>query len=243
MKKKIILLLMTAVISCSLLGCGEEYIIDVDTETDVMAVDTTTGKPSLHQELDVKDEDFKLVCDYDTGNYSLDNWHVTDCKDVGMSVHTQGLPNGYEVVIDHVHADISLMSTSAQINGITQDSMDDTCHGQNQDGFYISDTDEYYNIFSIEGYTNQFYEIWGNSYGEFGSINSSYQRLTESNIIQSGTYAEKLSIVYDLSIKKPNSDKYYTKSVKSAISIPINKTIKYKDIDGNVREEIGRAHV
>lgn len=39
MKKKIILLLMTAVISCSLLGCGEEYIIDVDTETDVMAVD------------------------------------------------------------------------------------------------------------------------------------------------------------------------------------------------------------
>ena len=41
---------MTAVISCSLLGCEEEYFIDVDTETDVMAADTTTGKPSLHQE-------------------------------------------------------------------------------------------------------------------------------------------------------------------------------------------------
>ena len=235
MKKKLLLLLMTAVISCSLLGCEEEYVA-VDTETDSMVVDNTTGKPSLHQELDVKDEDFKLICDYDTGNYSLDNWHVTDCKDVGMSVHTQGLPDGYEVVIDHVHADISLMSTSAQTNGITQDSMDDTYHGQNQDGFYISDTDEYYNTFSIEGYTNQFYEIWGNSYGDYGSVHSEYQRLTESNIIKSGTYAEKLNVVYDLSIKKPGSDKYYTKSVKSAISIPISQTVKYKDDDGNVRE-------
>lgn len=83
MKKKIILLLMTAVISCSLLGCGEEYIIDVDTETDVMAVDTTTGKPSLHQELDVKDEDFKLVCDYDTGGCNAKSVSNSFCKSAG----------------------------------------------------------------------------------------------------------------------------------------------------------------
>lgn len=141
-----------------------------------------------------------------------------------MKVKTKGLPEGTEVYIDHVHADISLKSTSAQINGITQDTMDDTFHGVSQDGFFINDTSEYYNIFSIEGYTCQFYEMWGLCFGTYGTVSSSYERLTENNIIKVGTYAEKLSIVYDLSIKTPDSDKMYTKSVLSEVLIPLQKT-------------------
>lgn len=48
-----------------------------------------------------------------------------------MKAHTQGLPDGYDVVIDHVHADISLLSTSPQINGINQDSIYTCWHCRN----------------------------------------------------------------------------------------------------------------
>ena len=235
MKRKIILLILTAGLSYSLIGCSGEY-IKMDTETPSVSIDKTTGLPNLSQTLDVVDEDFKLVCDYDIGNYSLENWRVTDSKSIGMKVRTENLPDGYDVVIDHVHADISLMSTSAQLNGITQDSMDDTYHGSSQEGFHISNSDEYYNIFAIEGYTEQFYELWGSAFGNYGSMSSSYERLTESNIIQTGTYAEKLNVIYDLSIKKPGSDKYYTKSVKNTIAIPISQNVTIKNDDGTIQD-------
>lgn len=147
-----------------------------------------------------------------------------------MKVHTQGLPDGYDIVIDHVHTDISLLSTSPQINGINQDSMDDTFHGQTQDGFAISNDTEYYNVFAIEGYTSQFYELWGYAFGSYGSLSSSYERLTENNIIQVGTYGEKISVVYDISIKKPGSDKYYTKSVMSTLCVPVSQKLNKKDV-------------
>lgn len=231
MKKKILMLMFIAALTTGASGCTyEAEAINEDTEVDMLQ-NNEVQIPSLSQALDVQGEDFKLVCDYDIGNYSLENWHVTDAKSIGMKVHTEGLPDGYDVVIDHVHADISLMSTSPQINGITQDSMDDTFHGQNQDGFAISNDMEYYNIFSIEGYTDQFYQLWGYAFGDYGSMSSSYKRLTELNIIKAGTYAERLSIVYDVSIKKPGSDKYYTKSVKSMLAIPISTNVKTVERD------------
>ena len=64
--------------------------------------------------------------------------------------------------------------------------------------------------FSIDGYTDQFYQIWGRAFGDYGSISSSYERLTEENIINVGTYAEQLSVVYD---NKPCANLRPTKSL------------------------------
>lgn len=54
-------------------------------------------------------------------------------------------------------------------------------------------------------------------------------RLTENNIIQVGTYGEKISVVYDISIKKPGSDKYYTKSVMSTLGVPVSQKLNKKN--------------
>lgn len=223
MKRKLFTIALATTLIGSLSGCVgctyEETTVKEDTETTMMDV----KNPSLHRELTITDEDFELSVDYDTDGYDLENWHVTDSKVIGMKVKTSNLPEGYEVYIDHVHADISLKSTSEQINGISQDSMDDTFHGQSQDGFYIDNDAEYYNVFAVDGYTDQFYQIWGRAFGDYGSISSSYERLTEENIIRVGTYAEQLSVVYDISIKKPGSDKLYTKSVSDKILIPVSQ--------------------
>lgn len=54
--------------------------------------------------------------------------------------------------------------------------MDDTFHGYRQDGFYINnDEAEYLNIFAIEGYTDQFYTLWGSAFRNYGSLSLSYK--------------------------------------------------------------------
>lgn len=222
MKKKLnkIMMCLMIVLILSLSGCESET-IEKDTTTD--SINVNVEKPKLEQELEINGEDFKLKCNYTVKGYNISKWRVTDSKNIGMEVQTLGLPDGYQVYIDHVHADILLKSTSPQINGITQDTMDDTYHGLNQDGFWIDDNNSYYNIFSIEGYTDQFYQLWGYAFSDFGVVDSSYERLTEKNILRLGTYAEKLAVVYDISIKKPGNDKLYTKSVSSEILIPLSE--------------------
>ncbi len=234
MKRKLIVAITVfTMFACSLVGCSyEKEYVPVDTETDTLTDNNSTvDLPNLSQTLPVNGEKFSLVCEYDTGKYSLKKWHVTDAKSINMNVHTKDLPDGYDAIIEHMHADISLVSTSPQINGITQDTMDNSFHGTSQDGFVIDDDTSYYRIFSIEGYTDQFYELWGSAFGNYGSLSSEYKRLTESNIINVGTYAERLSIVYDLAIKSPTDEKYHSVSVKSELLIPISRDVKTKTVN------------
>lgn len=146
--KIVIATILVLCLSASIAGCSyRTEIAPIDMTTDTLQLNQETEIPSLTQTLSVEDEPFNLICKYDTGNYPLSNWHITDAKTITMKVMTENLPNEYEVYIDHVHADILLKSTSPQVNGITQDTMDDSFHGYSQDGFFINNTTEYYNIF------------------------------------------------------------------------------------------------
>lgn len=114
------LILLAALLTATFSGCSyEEEYVPVDTQTDVLQntenSNSTVSIPNLTQNLPVNGEDFSLICKYDTGKYSLKNWHVTDTKSINMNVHTKNLPDGYDVMVEHMHADISLVSTSPQI--------------------------------------------------------------------------------------------------------------------------------
>lgn len=221
--KRLICLSCILSMVATLSGCTvEREYVPEENEVQSVEINKETGKTETKQILDVKGETFKLVCEYDTGRYDISKWRVTDSKSIGMYVHTENLPDGYDVYIDHVHADISIKATTPQVDGIIQDSMDDTSHAVNQNGFSINDSIYYYNIFAIEGYTQQFYELWGYACGNYGYVSSSYQKLSENNLIEVGTYAEKIQIVYDLSIKAPEETQYHTVSVLSEILIPIS---------------------
>lgn len=217
--------ILTAASSCTY----TEEVVERDTTTDVLKIipDSsgsmeTESVMQLNQKLPVQGEDFYLICEYDTLNYDFGKWRVTENKAINMTVRTEGLPEGYKVTIDHVHADISLKSTTTQVDGITQDSMDDSPHTSPTVGFYIDNETAYNNIFAIEAYTEQFYTLWGHAFGEHGHISSSYDRLSENNLIKLGTYAEKMQVVYDLLIQGPDDEYPHVVSVLSEFLIPIN---------------------
>ena len=181
------------------------------------------GQTAVKEIIDIPGEPFSLVCTYDTGDLPLNDWMVTSNKSIGMTVSTKDLPEGYHVYIEHMHADMIIKSTEPQVDGITQDSMDDSDHRIPTKGFPISDTISYHNIFAIEGYTDQFYESWGHLFNGYGSYSTSYERLTEQNLRELGTYAEKLAIVYDIIVIPPDMEEGYVRSVYSEILIPLGE--------------------
>lgn len=226
------------IISASLLmlfvtGCAEEgdikkeQIVKIDEEidmaTEINTEDNDYSTLFLEQILDVPYENFKVKAIYDTGKYNLSKWHVTDNKILNMTLHTVGLPEGYEVYVDHMHVDVSLVSTKLGLNGITQDSMDDTSHVLYGLGFYIDNNTVYNNTFQIEGYNNEFYEIYGHTFGSYGSVSSTYTRLTEKNLLENGVKAQEFNVVYDLYIKKSADDKGHTVSVYSEFLVPVSQ--------------------
>lgn len=249
MKKKMILL--PIICSLFLIGCYyTEEVIDVDTNTvslkstsdnNIENIDNTytPGQTSVTVELPVKGEDFTLLCTYDTDDYDLNNWRITADKSINMSVKTNNLPEGYSAHIEHMHADISLKSTDPQVDGITQDSMDDSDHRIPTKGFPISDEIEYNNTFAIEGYTDTFYKMWGYVCNGYGYTTGQKVRLSEYNLREAGTYAEKLSVVYDVVISTPECKEGYVTSVCSKILIPVTGEVKTiaKDMLGNVVTE------
>lgn len=66
----------------------------------------------------------------------------------------------------------------------------------------------------------------GYACGEYGIVESTYDRLTESNIRKLGTYAEKLIIVYDIVICTPECEEGYVRSVRSEILIPLTSEVE-----------------
>ncbi|MBO5353027.1 MAG: hypothetical protein J6A77_06975 [Lachnospiraceae bacterium] len=205
-------------------GSAENSTDEYDTTVvleESMKSDEEPGKTSVVESIQIPGENFYLICTYDTGDYPFNTWRVTSNKTVNMAVNTSSLPEGYTVHIEHMHADIVLKSTEPQVDGITQDSMDDSDHRVPTKGFYIDENISYNNTFLIEGYTDQFYTMWGYACGNHGSVSSSYNRLTELNLRKVGTYAEKLCVVYDIVISTPECEEGYVKSVYSEVLIPL----------------------
>ena len=232
------------VLACLLFaGCTEEKEViqnELENLDSVVMSDEIYGdnQNSVTDIIDVRGEEFKLKVTYDTGDMLLNEWRVTSNKSVSMEVSTEGLPEGYEVHVEHVHADVSLKAEEPRLDGITHDSMDDSDHRSPTKGFTISDDITYHNIFAIAGYCNEFYEIWGHTFGQYGYTNSSYEKLTEKNIRKNGVYAEKLSVVYDIVITRPDGSEY-VRSVYSEVLIPLVgeiETVKVNIFTGEEKE-------
>lgn len=216
MKRYWTVLIISILAAFCLVACGEET---VPKEEQLEVLDPLKGS-TLEKTHAI--DDFKLVTTYDTGNYNLSRWRITDSKNINMSAQVQGLPEGATVLIEHVHIDMSLKSTNPQLDGLSQDSMDDSFHGSSQDGFWVSEKYPYQNIFAIEGFSKDLIDGWGFVTSDYGTYSLESERLTEKNLILKGdVYANKMQVVYDLLIKYANENLYHVVSISDEFLIPV----------------------
>ena len=217
MKRYLTLLIALVVLAFSLTGCIEEE--TVPKEENLQVLNPLNGN-TLEKTHDV--EGIEFVTTYDTGEYDLSRWRITDSKVINMSAKITNVPEGAVVLIEHVHIDMSLKSTNPQLDGLSQDSMDDSYHGTSQDGFFISQDYQYENKFAVEGFSKDLIDGWMFVCGSYGSGSISQERLTERNLVEYGNvYANKMQVVYDVLIKYQGEDFYHVVSLLDEFLIPV----------------------
>lgn len=230
MKRKLALMVLIAVIGSSLTGCIEETVPE---EKDLAVLNALEGS-TLEKKHNI--EGFEFTTIYDTGDYDLSRWRITDSKIINMTAKVENVPKGATVLVEHVHIDMSLKSTQAQLDGLSQDSMDDSYHGTSQDGFLVSDKYEYQNKFAIEGFSKDLIDGWEFVCGSYGSGSVSQQRLTEGNLVLYGdVYANKMQVVYDVLVKYEGEEFYHVVSVLDEFLIPVE--VKNQKIEQNEEDE------
>lgn len=215
--KRYLITLITIVLAFGLVGCHTETVPE---EKNLEVLNTLDGS-TLEKTHEI--EDLKFITTYDTGDYDLSRWRITDSKTINMTAKVTNVPEGTTILIEHVHIDMSLKSTNPQLDGLSQDSMDDSYHGTSQDGFWINEKYPYQNKFAIEGFSKDLIDGWTFVCGSYGYGSISHERLTEKNLTTYGkVYANKMQVVYDILIKYPKEDFYHVVSVLDEFLIPIS---------------------
>lgn len=215
--KRYLITLITIVLVFGLVGCHTETVPE---EKNLEVLNTLDGS-TLEKAHEI--EDLKFITTYDTGDYDLSRWRITDSKTINMTAKVTNVPEGATILIEHVHIDMSLKSTNPQLDGLSQDSMDDSYHGTSQDGFWINEKYPYQNKFAIEGFSKDLIDGWTFICGSYGYGSISQERLTEKNLTTYGkVYANKMQVVYDILIKYPKEDFYHVVSVLDEFLIPIS---------------------
>jgi hypothetical protein len=154
-------------------------------------------------------------------DYVDGKWRITDNKNVDIHLNVTQQPVNTTILVEHMHADCAIYSNesdSQSVNGLIQDSMDDSFHGI-QGGFYVSPEYEYNCVFAIEGYSEYLMNVWGFVCGSYGYISGNEKRLTESSLIKHGATGSKFSIVFDLVIQHEDEDYFHTISFMDAFVV------------------------
>ena len=214
MKRCIALLLV--LFTLVLMGCGAET-VPKEKSLEVLSPLKGSTLEKTH-----KIEDFEFITTYNTGKYDLSRWRITDSKVINMTAQVSNLPAGATVLIEHVHVDMSLKSTNPQLDGLSQDFMDDSYHGSSQDGFFVNNKYPYQNKFAVEGFSKDLITGWMFACDSYGAGDISQKRLTEENLVSSGkVYANKMQVVYDVLVKYADEDFYHVVSVLDEFLIPV----------------------
>ena len=156
-----------------------------------------------------------------------------------MSAIALNVPEGTTIFIEHVHIDMSLKSTNPQVDGMIQDSMDDSFHGNTQDGFFIDEKYSYNSKFAVEGYSEEIINGWGFAIGGVGGVEKiSSERLTEKNLKTVGeVYASKMSVIYDVLVKNRGEEYYHTISFIDEFLIPVPSLIETYEANDEADDE------
>jgi len=217
----------------SLSGCiSREISTNADINYDIIDTTSTDAlENGITQTIEVPGQPFKLVVNYQCELQEGERWTITSDKQINMEIRTDGVAEGTEVYIDNVHTDTTICSYYPQVDGITQDTMDDRIHNALMIGFPISDSNAYYGINQIEGQNETFIKGFVHGYRGYSSGSIEEKRFLESDYLEKAVYANKITSVIDLIIIK--GEEMTCVSVPSEVQVSVWPFIQMVDSDGN----------
>ena len=230
--KKAGCLVVAGALVFSLTGCMSK---EVSTNSDINydIIDTTSTEAlenGITQVIEVPGQSFKLVVNYQCELQEDERWTVTSDKQMNMEIRTDGLPEGTQVYIDNVHTDTTICSYFPTIDGVPQDTMDDRIHNAQLMGFPISDSNAYLGINQIEGQNETFIRGYVHGYNGRNTGSISEKRRVESDYLDGGVFANKITSVIDLIVV--NGEEITCVSVPSEVQVSVWPFIKMINENG-----------
>lgn len=235
MCKKGAIVLVTVAVVGTLSGCVErELATNTNVSYDVIdTMDTEALKNGLQQILEVPGENFQLVVEYKCELQEGERWIVTSDKKLNMEIRTDGVDDTTtKVYIDNIHTDTTICSKFPTVDGITQDSMDDRIHNSLMLGFPIADDLSYVGINEIEGQNQTFISGAYRGFNGYSSGSVTERRYKESEYLENGVYANKITSIIDLIIVR--GDEQRTVSVPSEVQVSVWPFIQVINETGNL---------
>lgn len=153
-------------------------------------------------------------------DYDINSWRITDSKTLKIRVELIGAPETTQVFIEHMHADVNIQASQAEIDGLKQDSMDDYLHSGDQPGFLVTRDFPYEEEFSVDGYSETLIAGWQFQNGEYGRGEISESRLTECNLRALGARFNQFTLVYDVVMGTPETG-YHKSVVRDQLRVPV----------------------
>ena len=230
--KKVGAVLVVGAMVFTLTGCMERE-VSTNANTSYDVIDTTSNEAlenGITQIIDVPGESFKLVVNYQCELQEDERWTVTSDKQMNTEIRTDGLPAGTHVYMDNVHTDTTICSYYPQVDGVTQDTMDDRIHNAQMLGFPISDSNAYVGINQIEGQNETFISGFVHGYNGYSSGSISEKRFLESDYLEKAVYANKITSIIDLIIVK--GEEMTCVSVPSEVQVSVWPFIERQKSDG-----------
>lgn len=157
-------------------------------------------------------EGVKIQTSY-RSDYGESMWQITDNKELFIALEILEQPENTTVMIEHMHADISIHSYKEEVDGLTQDSMDDKMHTGTQEGFYVSPEHPYFETFAVEGYSKFLIEGWGFLIGYYGWTSIEEKRLTEANLKKAGAQGSEVVTIFDVLIRHDGEDYFHKRII------------------------------
>lgn len=216
----LVAVLMLLMASCS---SGPEQSQDTQHEQGIGVLnnDLDGGNFAINTTLDAgTSSPIELRMVYST-DYDIDSWRITDSKTLKIRVELVRAPETTQVFVEHMHADVNIQSTQAEIDGLKQDSMDDYLHSGDQPGFLITREFPYQEEFSVDGYSETLIDGWIFQNGQYGRGEIEQERLTECNLRELGARFNQFTLVYDITIGTAETG-YHKAIVTNQLRVPIS---------------------
>jgi len=232
--KKTIAILLILVMALSFAACDEleesgvtlesETVgtIGNDAEIETQEKEMTKLETNYNIEFNNQNLIFKPV--YSIEKSRAENWLFTQSSSINLSLGIEDVPDGIDIVVSQVYADISLLSKYAKYNGIRQDSLNIDYKSLPNGGISIKNQDAYTMPFQVEGVDKS--ETFFYMYNGYGS--SSTSRITESDLAKK-VQGAVLNVVWTILIKENSTGNQYIKTINDRVGIPYNRTTKSEE--------------
>jgi len=193
-----------------------------DAENETQEKEMTDLETNYNIEFNNQPLVFKPV--YSIEKSRAENWMFTQSSSIYLSLGIENVPEGIDIVVSQVYADISLLSKYAKYNGIRQDSINIEYNSLPNGGISIRNSYPYIMPFQVEGVDKS--ETFFYMYNGYGS--SSTHRVTESDLAKN-VQGAVLNVVWTILIRENSTGNQYIKTINDRVGIPYDRVVESEE--------------